>query len=591
MSSLPWERHYRRGVRAVKGGQPALAVQEFQKALARATSSSDVAAVCNDLGTIHAQMGDHEAAIQHLLRAAELHPENGRIWINLAVCQAKAGKWEGAADSARRGAACSLEPEATWRALRFLQRAGLYSDAVEGYLREIERNGATPGIWNELGTALCASGRTEEGERAYLRSLELDPDFAPAGSNRLFALHLADPLPPEIIADEHIAWGRRMAARIQPGFSFTERNGSTGRPLRVGILSSDLRAHSIVYFLAPILENLSPRKFPITVFSNVASPDQTTERLKEGAQRWLTIDKLTPRETAEAIYRESIDVLVEVGGHTSPKTLETLAWKPAPIQIAYLAYPDTTGLKTVDYVLTDAVADPPGSSEHLYSERLLRLSPCGLCYRPPEATPAYRQRGEAAPVVFGSFAQRQKLSPRTLCLWASILRRLPDSRLLCKAKAWADPRLCAELREWFAAQGVGPERIDLLGHVRSTRDHLDLYQDVDIGLDTYPYSGITTTCEALWMGVPVIALPGRNQVSRLCASILEAAGLPELVATGDPDYVERALRLASDVLRLRRERPALRQRLRASPLFDEQGFARQLEAALRAIWRDHVASL
>jgi protein O-GlcNAc transferase len=440
-------------------------------------------------------------------------------------------------------------------------------------------------LWTSLGTALYASGRIAEGASAYSRAIELDNCYAPALSNRLFGMHLDERLAPESIADEHFAWGQRVAASIRPRFDFSHRDRRASRPLRIGVLSSDLRTHSIVYFLAAILENIDSSRFPMTVFSNVTNPDSTTERLKGVGHRWLDVSSLDADECAEVIYNEKIDILIEVGGHTSPDTLAVLARKPAPIQIAYLAYPDTTGLSAVDYVLTDSIADPPGMTEHLYTERLLRLDPCALCYKPPEASPAVKPRPVEGPVVFGCFAQRQKLSSRTLSLWASILRRAPDSRLLLKAQAWRDARLCAELREWFAVNGVEQSRIDFVAHLQNVKDHLELYNRVDIGLDTFPYSGITTTCEALWMGVPVVALAGRTQVSRLCTSILHAARRPELAARGDAEYVQTAVELAADPHRLHQARLSLRNSVSNSPLLDGAAFAARVEETFGEIWR------
>jgi protein O-GlcNAc transferase len=452
----------------------------------------------------------------------------------------------------------------------------------------MEQWGATPASWTELGTALYACGRVAEGAQAYAEALSLDPRFGPAASNRLFGLHMNEDCSPEQIASEHLAWGRQASSDIQCGFDFHNWNLSAERPLRVGVLASDLRSHSIVYFIGPVLEHLDPVRFPVTVFSNVKGPDETTERLKAGSQRWIAIERLSSRESAEAIYEEKIDILIEIGGHTSPKTLEVAAWKPAPLQISYLAYPDTTGLPSVDYLLTSSIADPPGTSESLYCEQLLRLDPCGLCYRPPPSSPRLRRRKAGEAVVFGSFAQRQKLSPTTLGLWAEILRRVPGARLLSKAKAWIDPQLRDEMRDWFARQGIEPSRLELAAHIRSTRDHLDLYNAVDICLDTFPYSGITTTCEALWMGVPVIALPGGNQVSRLCSAILHAAGYPELVAGSEAEYIEKAVALASNVAQIRRGRSSMRSRLKRSPVMDERRFTATCEKALREVWQRWV---
>ncbi|MFI4976963.1 MAG: glycosyltransferase, partial [Caulobacterales bacterium] len=266
--------------------------------------------------------------------------------------------------------------------------------------------------------------------------------------------------------------------------------------------------------------------------------------------------------------------------------LTMFALKPAPVQATWLGYPNTTGLAAMDYRLVDAVTDPPGEADAFATETLVRLEDGFLCYGPPPdapepAPPPSRASGV---VTFGSFNNPSKLGDATLDAWAKLLERLPAARLLLKGGAFSDEGA----RQWFHARfeqrGVAPERVQLKGYAAHTADHLALYADIDIGLDPFPYNGTTTTCEALWMGVPVVALLGDRHAARVSASLLTRVGLEELIATDAPAYVDIAARLAGDPARLAEIRRTLRPRMAASPLTDAPAFARKLERAYRQMW-------
>jgi predicted O-linked N-acetylglucosamine transferase (SPINDLY family) len=296
---------------------------------------------------------------------------------------------------------------------------------------------------------------------------------------------------------------------------------------------------------------------------------------------------LSDAQLAQRIRDDGIDILVDLAGHTAGNRLLMFARKPAPVQVTYLGYPTTSGLSAMDYRLSDWEVDPPGY-EGLNSERLVRMARSYYCYRPYEGAPEVsalpaRQAGH---ITFGSFNNLAKVSPQLLRLWARVLEAVPGSRLLLKARSLGDAGVRASLLERMQRLGIGAERVQLHGWEAQTGGQLALYAGVDIGLDTYPYNGGTTTCEALWMGVPVVTLAGGTHASRMGASLLKAAGLERLVARSEQSYVELAVELAHDREQLELLRAQMRERLRTSPLLDEEGFTRELEALYRRIWLD-----
>jgi predicted O-linked N-acetylglucosamine transferase (SPINDLY family) len=301
---------------------------------------------------------------------------------------------------------------------------------------------------------------------------------------------------------------------------------------------------------------------------------------------WRDIAR-TSDEAAETLIRtDQIDILIDLAGHTAGNRLALFARKPAPIQMTYLGYPDTTGLPAIDYRITDAVADPPDIADALHAETLLRLPPPFLCYQSPRHAPPVGELPAVAAgyVTFGSFNALPKIVP-AIPLWSRILREIPTSRLLLKNAGLKDAGTCARIQQKFAEHGITADRLDLLASVTTTREHLALYNRIDLALDTFPYHGTTTTCESLWMGVPTVTLAGAVHVSRVGVSILRAIGLPELVAETPEQFARIAVQLASDQPRLAAMRSSLRQQMTASPLMDAVGFARKIEEACRTVWK------
>jgi predicted O-linked N-acetylglucosamine transferase (SPINDLY family) len=334
----------------------------------------------------------------------------------------------------------------------------------------------------------------------------------------------------------------------------------------------------------PILESHDRTAFEIYLYDDSPRLDAFTERLRPLADAWHRVRGMPDAQLAEKIRADRIDVLVDLAGHTAGNRLLTFARRPAPVQISYLGYPNTTGLNTVDYRLTDAVADPPGLADELHTEKLVRLPGTFLTFRPPVETPEVVDPPvlKNGFVTFGSFNALWKVNAPLLQLWARVLRAVPDSRLMMKAEGLEEPDVAHRIANVFRQAGIDVARVRLLGREATYAGHLAAYGTCDVCLDTFPYAGTTTTCEALWMGVPVVSLAGEVHASRVGASLLSSVGLSEFAAPNAGAFVATAANLAGQPERLRELRRTMRERLRGSPLMNPIGLTRAIETAYRA---------
>jgi predicted O-linked N-acetylglucosamine transferase (SPINDLY family) len=338
------------------------------------------------------------------------------------------------------------------------------------------------------------------------RAVELEPDTLLYHDNLLLLMHYTG-VGPQLIAAQHRRYGERLEARIAP--LSLEIMPASGRRLRVGFVSADLRRHSVAFFLEPLLVHRDRDAFELFAYSGVRKPDEQTERLRAEFDTWRDALPLDDEQLARQIQRDGIDVLIDLGGHTAGNRLGAFAYKPAAVQVSYLGYPDTTGLETMDFRLTDSLADPEGMTEALHSERLLRMEGGFLCYCAPEPSPALSAPPSTlgAPPTFGSFNALPKLSDQTLAMWAELLHSTPEARLLIKQGYLSHPDSRRSFEQRLAAQGIDLARVELQGYQAELHDHLAAYAQVDVALDPFPYHGTTTTCDALYMGVPVVRHP------------------------------------------------------------------------------------
>jgi protein O-GlcNAc transferase len=380
----------------------------------------------------------------------------------------------------------------------------------------------------------------------------------------------------------HASYGRALTRRLgpPPARAFAQ----PGAKRRVAIVSPDLRSHSVAWFIEPFLRHADRSRFEVICLQTNAVADDVTKRLRALADGWRVMDNISDPGLAQAIVDDRIDIVVELSGHTHAHSLPCMHLRPAPRIFSYLGYPNVTGVSGVTGRIVDAVTDPPGcddfGGDEAGCEPLARMQRCFLCYGPPagckEAGPAPMAAGKG--VTFGSFNNVQKLSTATVKLWARVLREVPGSRLLLKGVALSEQALRDDVMARFAAQGA--TSVEILPRAATTAAHLALYDRIDIGLDPTPYNGTTTTCEALWMGVPVITLAGETHASRVGASLLTAVGLPELIAADEDGYVRLASALAGDASRVGALRAGLRARMAGSPLCDGPGWCREFERVL-----------
>lgn len=571
------------GVIAGLRGNPALAEDYCRQALAL---DARLAAAHLNLGIALRDQGRFSEACDSFRRAIGLRPQYAEAMDGLAHACISLYDWPAAAQVL--GEIVSIWPhkaEMHNNLGTVYQAMGRLDDAIAAYAAALKINPRMVGTLNSLGSAYVGKGDFAEAERCYRRCLEMTPDDLRARSNLLMMLNYLPDADPVKVLEEHREWGRVAQSRISQ-LAPLAPDKTPGRRLRVGYLSSDFREHSVASFIEPVLRHHDRSRFEVCCYSDLPRPDETTRRIMSIVDIWRDIHALPDADAARLIREDRIDILIDLAGHTGNNRLGIFAASPAPLQMTYLGYPNTTGLDAIDCRITDGMADPPGE-DVWFSEKLLRLEGCFLTYQPAADTP------EVAPlpalangyVTFGSFNNFSKINPRVLGVWADVLMQVPRSRLLLKCPALTDGALRTRLGAELESLGIGAERVELMGHTRTRQDHLALYAKVDIALDTFPYNGTTTTCEALWMGVPVVALAGAHHAGRVGASLLEAAGLEDWLADTAESFVRIAQARAADLEGLARVRAGLRTQLAASRLCDAAGFTRALETRLLEAWQ------
>jgi protein O-GlcNAc transferase len=551
----------------------------------------DYAEAHYDLGFALSVQGKLDESIAAYRQAIRIKPNFAGAHGGLGVVLYGQGKLEESIAAYRQ--AVRIKPDYAEAQLNLgiaLYRQGKLDEAIAASSSAIRINGDFADAHHILGNALLAQGKVDAAADAYRRVIALRPNQADAGGCLLLCMNYDSRLSKAQLVEAHHAWGQRYGVAALPAAHANDRN--VRRRLKVGYVSPDFRQHSVASFLEPLLRSHDRQEVEVFCYAEVMSPDATTERFKRLADGWLETVGMPDASLAERIRLDGIDILVDLAGHTARNRLTVFARKPAPVQVTWLGYPNTTGLKAIDYRLVDAVTDPEEEADAWASETLIRLADGFLCYGAPRDAPE-----PAAPpclatgiVTFGSFNNPSKLSAATLDTWATLLARLPDARLLLKGEWFADPVTCDLFRNRLGSRGIVAERIELAPMLADTAAHLGLYDRIDIALDPFPYNGTTTTCEASWMGVPVITLRGDRHAGRVGASLLTQLGLTELIAGSVEEYVEIAVALAVDQARLGELRRTLRPRLATSPLGDATAFARKIESAYRAMWQRWCAS-
>ena len=539
----------------------------------------------NATAALDQQQGRLAQAMGWLRRTLAIAPAFGPAHANLGMTFDQLGDRGAAARHDRIALALSPgDPNAWGNFGNLVQGQGRPTEAEVRLRRATHLQPLSASAWSNLGRALNAQGRFVDAIAAYRRALELDPRHAPARSNLLFLSHFDPSFTPEQIFAEHVAFGQAHEPELSRQRRPHANTREPERRLRLGYVSADLGRHPVGYFLAPVLPRHDPATVEVICYSDRAAEDDMTALFRGASSAFNNISGLSDDALAELVRRDRIDVLVDLSGHTAGNRLLVFARKPAPVQVSWLGYYDTTGLTTIDAVLADPWEVEPGD-ERWYVETVVRLPSGRLCYGPPADAPKVSETPaiEAGRISFGSFNNVAKLTDATLAAWGRILAAVPDARMVLRSPPLADATYRDRLAQRCRRLGLDPARLDM--GAATQRGILEAYGLVDLALDPFPCPGGLTTCESLWMGVPVVTLKGSHPVTRQSVSFLTRVGLPELIADSVEDYVALVTSLARSPGRLAELRRGLRPRMAASPLTDGAAAARAVEAAIRGLWR------
>lgn len=532
--------------------------------------------VHNNLGNLQKESGNLRDAVSSYTRALELKPDFGEALGNLGVVFLGLGELLDAEKTLSTAAQIRpMDPIILTNLGCAFAASGRMTEATLWHRKALKLDAQNTAALNNLAVSLKDQGKINDALKVYDRLIELAPEDYSAKSNQLMCLNYRESCDGAKLFRSHREWEKNLKKPVE---SLRLSDKTSRRPLKVGIVSPDLWTHSVAYFLIPLLQYYDREEFHITCYSDTQVPDETTEMLKRFSNSWREIRNLSDEALTKRIRSDNIDILVDLAGHTGNNRLTVFARRVAPIQITWLGYPMTTGLSQMDFRLTDAVADPPGLTEAFHSEILVHLQPCFLCYSPPKKIPSIKVKHR--PVTFGSFNNFAKLTEKTVHLWAQLMNNVPTSRLLLKSRQFEDPVLAKMIFDLFEGRGVEQTRIELVGRVQSRQAHLDFYNEIDIALDTFPYNGTTTTCEALLMGVPVVSRAGGLHAGRVGASLLSAMGCMHWVASHENEFLDIAASLVND----RPSKSALRADFLGSKLCDSQGFAHSFQATLQKLW-------
>ena len=550
----------------------------------------------HQLAVRQVESGERQAAAACYLEAIQAHPDNAPFRVNASNVLKDLGRTAEAREHLEQAVMLAPDLAGAWYNLGILLHQTQYFDeALEsfGHALRILRHSqdALLGqVIKSMGLSLQSAGRYLPARHFLHEMAEAYPRYASDCLRDALFTWVEDP---DASLDEklsaHRNWAAAHADHLLARPAMFANRADPERPLRIGYVSGDLRSHAVSYFFEPLLEHLNREKFSVFCYDNTANADATSMSLQKWPATWHKVASLDDDALARLIRSDGIDILVDLSGHTARNRLDAFARKPAPVQATWLGYPLTTGMLAMDYRITDATVDPPGMSEGGYSERLLRLPGSAWCFQRPRASPAVPSlpmlaRGD---VTYGSFNNIGKLNDTVLDTWAEVLTALPGARLLIARVPQGRCR-DAFLDRW-RHRGIDVARLELHGYLTRER-FLALHDSVDIALDPFPCPGGTTSCESLWMGLPVLTLAGSAGLARAGSSILNAAGMPQWIAADRRDYVGLALKMAADPQGLAQIRASMRERLTASTLMNGAAFTRHFEAALRTAWCEWCAA-
>jgi protein O-GlcNAc transferase len=544
----------------------------------------------NDLGNALAENGQLDEAIAAYRQAIAFDPNYTKAHNNLGNVLKDKRQFDGAIAAYRHAIALNPNlPEAHSNLGIALADNGQLDEAVAAYRQAIALNPNLSRAHNNLGNALKDKGYLDDAIAAFCQAIALSPNYAEAHSNLVHTLHYHPAYDDQAIAEELRRWSRRHAEPLKKFIQAHANDHDPDRRLRIGYVSADFFGHACAYFLLPLFRHHDRRLFEVFCYAQGAQSDKITGQMRDEAQHWRKTNGLTDAQVARLVRQDQVDILVDLKLHTADNRLLVFAQKPAPVQVTWLGYPGTTGLNTIDYRLTDPHLDPPALDDAYYSERSIHLPHTFWCYDPLTPEPAVNPSPclKAGFVTFGCISNFCKVNEQVAQLWMRVLKNVQRSRLLILCPEGGHRQL---LRDLVERGGIHPDRVELIAR-RPRRQYLELYHRIDVGLDTFPYNGHTTSLDSFWMGVPVITLVGQTAVGRAGMSQLMNLRMPELIARTPEQYVEIAAALAGDPPRLAEIRRTLRSRMQASPLMDAERFARDVEAVYRQIWRSWCAKV
>jgi protein O-GlcNAc transferase len=573
------------GMLAAQIGQLDAAVELIRQAI---RLKPDLAEAHNNLGNALKGKEQIDEAIASYRQAIRLKTDYAEAYYNLGNALQLKGQLDEAIVALRQ--AVRLKPdlaEAHCNLGNALQGRRQLDEAISSLRQAIRLKPDFAEAHAILGNALKDVGQLDEAIVSYRHAIQIKPDYELAHGNLIYALHFHPGYDARMIYEEHRRWNEQHAEPLKKFIEPHTNSRDLDRPLRIGYMSPDFREHPVGRFLLPLLAAHDPDHFAVFCYSDVPRSDHTTGLFRRRAKQWRDTFGLTDERMARLIREDQIDILVDLTMHAAMNRMLLFARKPAPVQVTYLAYCSTTGLDTMDYRLTDPHLDPPRITDAFYSEESIRLPETYWCYplddQSPDVSPLPAL--SAGEVTFGCLNNFCKVSQDALELWIQLLRATPKSHLILHAHEGSQRQ---RVRDLLEHQGVDPQRLKFVGKVPFS-EYFKLYEQIDIGLDPFPCNGGTTTCDSLWMGVPVVTLAGQKAVGRGGVSVLHNVGLPELIAETPEQYVQIAANLAKDLPRLAELRRTLRPRMQASPLMDAPRFARNVEAAYRQMWRNWVS--
>ena len=597
-----------------QAGQLAEAISLYQQVLRYAPHHAGAA---HQLALISQQQGNIDQAITLARQAISAEPQGADHHALLGILLTAQGQLDPAIASLRQALALGANDAQTLNALGAALMWKEDLDAAADAFRAATTLAPDSGIaWNNLGNALLSSGLQDEAIEAYRQALRVQPDLAMAASNLLYALHFSARYGLEQIVAEHRKWDQTFGAAGALTGGGTKRGAGSdasgvrdaypvttphtprftphiqtppvgapaalpARRLRIGYVGRHHHDHPVGRLLLPVLAHHDRAAFEIFAYSGAFKEDAITQRIKSHCDHWRQTGALSDQQLADLVREDRIDILVDLGLHMTSSRLLAFARRPAPVQVTWLGYPGTTGLSAMDYRISDPYLDPPGS-ESLYVERTIQLPATWWCYDPIDGGPPVSPlpAEQSGLFTFGCLNNFVKVTEPTLELWGKVLSAIPRSRMIVLAP-YGKAR--QRVLEKLGRDGIDSSRIEFQARVPHN-EYLNLYNRIDLCLDTFPYNGHTTTLDALWMGVPTLTIPGATPAARGGLSILTNAGLTEFIAADAEQFVQLAVRCAADVTRLAELRRTLRDRMRRSPLMDAPRFARDLEAAYRQMW-------